>query len=375
MKATKVIYDQQKAKYDDLVLQIKQCEIRSPSSGVLVYYVPEQAMRGVGSNQSIIAQGEPVQYGQKMMSIPDLTHMQVNLRIHEAFIGHMNVKAHVAEVVPDSPAEKAGLKAGDIITRFGNRDIEFFIDLTEALRDYHDADHSANDKVPLKVLRDKTEVDLELTLNRRSPSKTESNSPSHAADPSRHFGAKFLSGLKADVRVDSMPGTVLKGHVALVAAVAAQQDWMSPDVKVYQAYVEIDEPIRDRKLKLKPGLSAVCTIYTETLAENVLAVPVQAVLPAAGPGGEPRVLVATPTGGARCATIKLLKIDDKLITDDKYVGIEEGLKEGEEIILNPKAVLGDKDKKGGKDGGDKSAPDTGRTEGKGASPSSGSPGR
>ena len=48
---------------------------------------------------------------------------------------------------------------------------------------------------------------------------------------------------------------------------------MSPDVKVYQAYVEIDD-VRQSSLKLKPGLSAVCTIYTETQAENVLAVPV-----------------------------------------------------------------------------------------------------
>ena len=52
-----------------------------------------------------------------------------------------------------------------------------------------------------------------------------------------------------------------RAQVKSVANVASPQDWMSPDVKVYQAYVEIDEPVED--LKLKPGLSAVCTIFTE----------------------------------------------------------------------------------------------------------------
>ncbi len=197
----------------------------------------------------------------------------------------------------------------------------------------------------------------------------------HATDPARHFGARFMPGLKAEIRVDSAPGKVFKGHVAMVANAADQQDFMSPDVKVYQASVAIDDSLKG--LKLQPGMSAVCTIYTETLAENVLAAPIQAILPAER-GGDPRVMVNTPNG-PETRTVKLHKIDDKLITDDKYVAIEEGLKEGDEVILNPKAVLGDKekDKKPGQDGG-KGAPDAMKTDGgrggKGKGPPNGSPG-
>jgi hypothetical protein len=127
---------------------------------------------------------------------------------------------------------------------------------------------------------------------------------------------------------------------------------MSPDVKVYQAYVEIDDPVKD--LKLKPGLSAVCTILTETQTENALAVPVQTVLPATEPGGDPSVLVLGPKGPEK-RPVKLLKNDGKLMTDGGYVAIESGLHEGEKIVENPKTALGEKDKKSGN--GDKGGPD------------------
>ena len=139
MESNQAVFEQQDALYKDLLEQINSAR-STPRPGIVVYSVPEQTRMGSGANQSIIAQGEPVQYGQKMMSIPDLSHMLVNVRIHEAFINHMK------------------------------------------------------------------------------------------------------DGLPVTVRVDAVPGKVLKAHVKSVANVAAPQDWMSPDVKVYQAYV------RDRRL-------------------------------------------------------------------------------------------------------------------------------
>ena len=53
---------------------------------MVVYYVPEQARFGGGSQQSIVAQGEPVREGQKLMQIPDLKHMLVNTKVHEALV-------------------------------------------------------------------------------------------------------------------------------------------------------------------------------------------------------------------------------------------------------------------------------------------------
>ena len=84
MESKRAIFAQQAALYKDLLEQIAQCKVYAQNTGIVVYSVPEQTRMGSGTNQSIIAQGEPVQFGQKMLSIPDLSNMLVNLRIHGA---------------------------------------------------------------------------------------------------------------------------------------------------------------------------------------------------------------------------------------------------------------------------------------------------
>ena len=51
----------------------------------MIYYVPEQTRMGSGSTQSIVAQGEPVREGQKLMRIPDLTKMMVGRVVVDTF--------------------------------------------------------------------------------------------------------------------------------------------------------------------------------------------------------------------------------------------------------------------------------------------------
>jgi HlyD family secretion protein len=232
MESARAVFEQQDALYNDLLDQIKMCKIHAPFPGIVVYAVPEQTRRGAGSSQSIMAQGEPVQAGQKMLSIPDLSHMLVRIRVHEAFINNMK------------------------------------------------------------------------------------------------------TGLPVTVRVDSLPELALNAKVKYVASVAAAQDWLSPDVKVYEALVEIDDPLSD--LKLKPGLSAVCTIFTDLKTEHVLAVPIQAVLSPLEKGGKARCIVETPSG-------PLAHEVELGLTDDKYVEVKSGLIEGDEIILNPRALGSDKE--------------------------------
>src|SRR5262249_50756179 len=80
------IHYQEEAKRTEIKDQIEKCRISSPQDGLVVYNQPEQSRFGTGSRQSIIAQGESVYEGQKMMRIPDLTRMQVSVKIHEALI-------------------------------------------------------------------------------------------------------------------------------------------------------------------------------------------------------------------------------------------------------------------------------------------------
>jgi multidrug efflux pump subunit AcrA (membrane-fusion protein) len=336
MESKRAVFKQQEDQYQDLLEQIKQCKVKAEHAGIVVYAVPEQTQRGAGATQSIIAQGEPVQYGQKMMSIPDLSHMLVNVRIHEAFINHMDVSARVESVQTGGPADKAGIRPGDVIVKVGPKPIKGYPDLVDALRTY-----KPDGKVKLKILREKDESDVELTMAPKpadEPGNGGGAGPAHTVvyDPNRAFGVHFQDGLPATVRVEAVQGRALKAHVKSVANVASPQDWMSPDVKVYQAYVEIDDNVE--QFKLRPGLSAVCTMFTETRAEHALSIPLPAILSPLEKGAKPRVFVMTPRG----PEAREIELGMK---DETYAEIKSGVNEGEEVILNPRNLLSDKEKK------------------------------
>jgi hypothetical protein len=140
-------------------------------------------------------------------------------------------------------------------------------------------------------------------------------------------------GQSATVRVDAFPDKVLKAHVRTVAAVASQQDWFSSDVKVYQTLVMIDEPIDG----LKPDMSAEVNIQVDPPSEAMLTVPLQAVFGGAEDGSKRKVFVSTPAGPQeREVTLGLF--------NEKMVEVKEGLAEGDQVVLNPKVILGDKAK-------------------------------
>jgi len=67
-----------------------------------------------------------------------------------------------ADVRPGSPADKAGLRAGDIMIRFGDNPIKNLYDFTYALRA-----RSAGDTVTVVVQRDGAEVSAAVTLEER----------------------------------------------------------------------------------------------------------------------------------------------------------------------------------------------------------------
>jgi multidrug resistance efflux pump len=231
-EAKRSVWEQELAHYKDIVEEIKKCKIYAPQDGMVVYYIPEQARYGGGSQQSIVAQGEPVREGQKLMQIPDLKHMLVNTKVHEALV------------------------------------------------------------------------------------------------------SKVHHGQKATIRVDSAPDRLLRAEVDTVATVAAQQDWMAADVKVYTTKVAIN-PEDIEGMDLKPGMSAEVTITIADALDHVLVVPLQAIVGGPEMGSQRTVVVMTPKGPQeRQVTVGA--------SNEKIAEVKEGLQEGDEIVLNPKAVLGDK---------------------------------
>jgi len=74
----------------------------------------------------------------------------------------------VREVNPGSPAEKAGLKAGDVITSLNGERVRSVGDLREKLASKHEAKDKSQ-TVKLGVLRNKSEVSLTVDLPPRTP--------------------------------------------------------------------------------------------------------------------------------------------------------------------------------------------------------------
>jgi RND family efflux transporter MFP subunit len=127
-----------------------------------------------------------------------------------------------------------------------------------------------------------------------------------------------------EVRVDAFPERALKGNVAKVATVASQSDWMTSDIKVYPVTIALEET----QPGLKPGMSAEVRIVTAE-KKGVLQAPVQAIL---GSGRE------------RFCFVKVgEELHERKLTlgsaGPMAVEVTDGLKEGDEVLANPRAAL------------------------------------
>ena len=90
---------------------------------------------------------------------------------------------------------------------------------------------------------------------------------------------------------------------------------------------------------LKPGMSAEVTIFTDSAGETCLTVPVQADPGRDGHGQRPQGVRPDADGPEPREVVVGL-------SNDKMAEIESGLKEGDEVVVNPRVLLGDKEKTG-----------------------------
>ena len=68
----------------------------------------------------------------------------------------------ISGVSPDSPAEKGGIQAGDLMIKFAGRDVKNIYDYTAAL-----GEHKPGEEVEVVVIRNKEEVTVKVTLGKR----------------------------------------------------------------------------------------------------------------------------------------------------------------------------------------------------------------
>ena len=82
--AKKATYALEDSKEKKLEKQIAYCDILAPADGLVVY--ANDPSRAFGSNQAQIEEGATVRERQKIFSLPDISRMQVNTKVHESQI-------------------------------------------------------------------------------------------------------------------------------------------------------------------------------------------------------------------------------------------------------------------------------------------------
>ena len=102
--AKQATYDLEKTKLEKLGRQIDKCKLYAPNDGLIVYATDGNNFRM--NNQAQIEEGATVRERQKIFSLPDITRMQVNAKVHESMIDRVEVNQHVNVKVDAFPNEK-----------------------------------------------------------------------------------------------------------------------------------------------------------------------------------------------------------------------------------------------------------------------------
>ncbi len=132
-------------------------------------------------------------------------------------------------------------------------------------------------------------------------------------------------GMKADIRPIGYD-RVFHGTVEKVNQYAEPTGWRTANVKEYKAFVRID----DVSAELRSGMTASVTIHCADVP-SALQVPVQSIY-----AHGPKFFCFVYGGGQwKAQEVKAGP------TNDKYFVIESGLKEGDQVAINPRAYLAD----------------------------------
>ncbi len=131
-------------------------------------------------------------------------------------------------------------------------------------------------------------------------------------------------GMPATIKVDAFPDRELHGVVTKMNDYPESSGWRGSNAKEYAAFVKILEPPPG----MRPGMTADVSILVEELPD-ALQVPVQAVIEQ---GGRHYCLMR---GANRLEAREILLGS----TNDKFLVIEDGLTEGEQVLLNPRLFL------------------------------------
>lgn len=137
-------------------------------------------------------------------------------------------------------------------------------------------------------------------------------------------------GQKVLVYVDALPDQVFHGVMEEISSVPVPGNWPNVDLKEYEATVRITDPVEVVQ-QLKPGLTASMEIIVDEGSEDVLQVPIQAVIPLS----TRRFVYVLTDGGPERREILVGR------SNESAVEVKDGLAVGEHVILNPRTHFAD----------------------------------
>jgi multidrug efflux pump subunit AcrA (membrane-fusion protein) len=301
METANDVYDQEKAKLEDIQRQRQECKIFAPDDieeGSMVVYFKNESRRWSNSQEGMIEQGAAVKEGQKMLRIPNLSKMQVNTKIHEAMVGRVRGDVRV-------PTKLVDFMQFGMLT---NTDL-----MGRALA---------------------TRPDLIERVRERF----------RKIDPQFEY-KKIADGQEAVLRVESVLNKEFVGHVRSVAAIASQADSWISDTKLFQTFVIIEGekgpngtilPLEGELLR--PDMTAEVTIHVDGTSGPVLTIPIQSVIGGTEKGATREVFVTSANGYER----RQVKLG---LYNERMVEIVDGVAEGEQVVVNPKVLLGESKEK------------------------------
>lgn len=143
--------------------------IRGELVGINSMKIAEASVEGVGFSIPVnvalpvidmLERDGKVTRAQLGVTIQEVIAVPGNIREEYGISFDQEDGVFVEEVTPGSPAEEAGLRVGDVITKIGDREIKRYVDLRDAL--YRDA--TVGDTISIEYLRRGEASETEATL-------------------------------------------------------------------------------------------------------------------------------------------------------------------------------------------------------------------
>ena len=130
-----------------------------------------------------------IEFGEVRRGLLGIIGGDVDEGLAEAFNSEVNIGAFVNEVAPDTAADKAGLKAGDIITKINGNTLTGFNELRAKI-----ASLGAGAEVVLTIIRSGDEQKVKVTLDAAGPTQAEAKEIHPALEGAELSNAKDNSG-------------------------------------------------------------------------------------------------------------------------------------------------------------------------------------